>query len=132
MRVVIETPFRAVDNSTKKMYTAYARRAVMDSLARGESPIAFHQWFTKFLDDASEAQRETSIMLSQEWMESAELVAVYADHGVSDGMVQGIQFAAHKGIPLVWRYLFKSSQSKLKAISKRSRKPTQSQSLLPT
>lgn len=111
MRVVIESPYRAVDKSTQKLYTAYARRAVHDSIMRGESPVAFHLWFTRFLDDGLNDERTLGIRLSTEWIDTAERIAVYADHGVSEGMFSGIQHAAQRGIPVEWRYLYKQPKT---------------------
>ena len=112
MRVVIESPFRSVDKSTKTLYTTYSRRAVEHSLAQGESPIAFHLWFTRYLNDDTKDQREQGLKLSLEWIDTAQLIAVYADYGISEGMILGIQHASQKGIPIQWRYLFRRSKSK--------------------
>lgn len=105
-RTIIESPYRAVDSKQQKLYTAYSRRAVGDSIARGEAPIAFHRWYTLFLDDSVDPQRKLGIAMSLRWIETAELLAVYADHGISGGMFQGIQHATQHGIPVEVRYLF--------------------------
>lgn len=107
MRVILESPYRAVDSKQRRLYTAYARRAVLDSLRHGESPIAFHLWFTRFLDDGEQPERDRGIWLSQQWYAIAHKIVVYADHGISDGMIHGIKIAAQLGRPIEHRYILR-------------------------
>lgn len=102
-RVVIESPFSGdvADN------IAYAMECVHDCLKRGEAPYASHLFFTQpgLLDDEDPEQRMLSIRAGLVWGDTAELVAVYADHGISSGMELGIQAAIARGTPVEYRYL---------------------------
>lgn len=69
--VVIESPFAGdvAKNET------YARRALADSLARGEAPLASHLLYTQpgVLDDTDYVQRERGISAGLAWGVKAEV-----------------------------------------------------------
>jgi len=112
-RVVIESPF-AGDVAAN---VAYAERCVLDSLCRGEAPYASHLFFTRpgLLDDLDPAQRELGIEAGLAWGLSAELVAVYVDRDISQGMRLGVgrHLARHK--PVVVRTIERMRPSLLSA-----------------
>lgn len=99
--VIIESPY-AGDVARN---TAYARRAVADSLRRGEAPIASHLLYTQpdVLDDTDPEQRQQGIEAGLAWGKHAELTAVYIDRGTSAGMALGIQRAVAEGRPVDYR-----------------------------
>jgi hypothetical protein len=102
-RVIIESPYAGqIERNVR-----YARLALRDSLLRGEAPYASHLLYTQpgVLRDEMPPERTNGIEAGQAWMEVADLVAVYADHGVTDGMRAGIEAAAKKGVPVVYRTL---------------------------
>ncbi|HZL94050.1 MAG TPA: hypothetical protein VFB99_10415 [Vicinamibacterales bacterium] len=80
---------------------AYARRALADSLRRGEAPFASHLLYPQVLDDADPAQRRRGIDAGLTWGAQADLTAVYVDRGVTDGMRLGIERAQRDGRPVV-------------------------------
>ena len=82
MKVIIESPFAG----DKERNIKYARQCLLDSLMRGESPIAFHLLYTQVLNDDIEQDRVKGIMRSFEWQRSADLIAFYTDYGMSKGM----------------------------------------------
>jgi len=87
--VIIESPYAGnVD-----LNTAYARECMKDSLDRGEAPFAPHLLYTQVLDDKSPAERERGIFAGHEWLRRADLVAVYTDRGISQGILEGIAAA---------------------------------------
>ena len=88
-RVIIESPYGG-DTAANE---AYARRALRDSIERGEAPIASHLLFTQVLDDTDPDQRRKGIRLGLTWAEKGDLTAVYADLGISEGMREGIYHA---------------------------------------
>jgi oligoribonuclease (3'-5' exoribonuclease) len=92
---VIESPY-AGDVAAN---VAYARRCVLDCLSRGEAPCASHLFFTQegLLDDADPVERRLGIEAGFAWGASSQLVAVYVDRGVSDGMRRGIEAALARG-----------------------------------
>lgn len=113
LRVVIESPFgRNVDGS-KCTPAEYARngryldRCIRHSLGLGEAPYASHGFFPKEgrLDDTNIEQRAQGIEAGLAWGEAAELIAVYADHGVTEGMMEGIARHRERGINFTYRYI---------------------------
>lgn len=106
--VIIESPY-AGDVETN---TAYARRAVRDSLARGEAPIASHLLYTQpgVLDDAVPDERAWGISAGLAWRRVADMSVVYADYGVSTGMNYGIDCAKSSGVPVEYRYIGENSK----------------------
>jgi len=81
----------------------YARECLLDSLRRGEAPLASHLLYTQVLDDEVPEDRSLGMSAGFAWNRHAELVAVYADLGVSRGMRTGISIAETHGIPVEHR-----------------------------
>ncbi len=112
-RVVIESPFGRNEDGSKCTPEQYARnaryldRCIRDSLSRNEAPYASHGFFPKEgrLDDTDLEQRKQGIEAGLAWAEAGELVAVYADHGVTEGMVEGIDRHKVNGIEFTYRYI---------------------------
>ena len=100
-RVIIESPY--ADNT--RMYTIYAREAMLDCLNRGEAPFASHLFYTKVLDDTISDERRLGMEAGFAWSTVAELVAVYNDLGISSGMEEGMARAKALGIPVEYRSL---------------------------
>lgn len=90
-RVILESPY-AGDTARN---IDYARRALRDSLMRGEAPIASHLLYTQpgVLDDGAPDERAMGIEAGLAWGAEAEATVVYMDYGVSSGMFQGVQRA---------------------------------------
>ncbi len=84
--VIIESPYAG----NVELHTKYARAALRDSLARGEAPFASHLLYTQVLYDMDPVQRTHSLEAGFAWHLRADLIAVYADMGVSPGMVEGM------------------------------------------
>lgn len=86
---------------------AYARAAVADCLARGESPIASHLLLTQpgILDDGLTEEREKGIEAGLAWYAVADACVVYGDLGVSSGMERGIARAKKLRVPVEARKL---------------------------
>lgn len=111
IRVVIESAFgRNVDGSrcTSAEYARNARyldRCIRDSLERGEAPYASHGFFPApgRLDDTDLTQRAQGIATGQEWARVAALIAVYNDHGITEGMQSSLNLHEARGIPIEFR-----------------------------
>lgn len=104
-RVVVESPYSGYVYRN----VAYARKAVLDCLERGEAPIASHLLFPDILDDSVLVERLTGIAAGHAWIDVADAVVVYADHGVSAGMAAGIECGVLAGKPVEYRYIEKES-----------------------
>lgn len=104
-RVILESPYAAANGHTVAEHEAYARRCMADSLARGEAPLASHLLYTQpgILDDADLDERKRGMEAGFAWTEQADIVAVYTDMGVSQGMAAGEARANKLGIPVVRR-----------------------------
>jgi len=100
-RVIIESPY-AGDVAVN---TAYAQACLLDSLRRGEAPLASHLLYTQVLDDTIKDDRELGITAGIAWGEVADLVAVYTDRGVSPGMKFGIAMHQDRGLTIEYRML---------------------------
>ena len=102
-RVIVESPF--MGNIAANL--AYARRAMADCFRRGEAPFASHALYTQegVLDDDDPAERALGIEAGLCWGALAEATVVYADRGISSGMLQGIHRAEHEGRKVEFRHL---------------------------
>lgn len=100
-RVIIESPFAG----DVQRNVAYAQAALLDSLMRGEAPIASHLLHTQVLDDLSPEQRAQGIDAGLEWMPVAHLAAFYTDLGWSNGMRRALDMANVLGLKTQFRRL---------------------------
>lgn len=93
--VIIESPY-AGDVARNE---EYARRAMADSLSRGEAPLASHLLYTQpgVLDDTNPDERHQGIEAGLAWGKHADLTAVYVDHGITEGMATGMDRAIREG-----------------------------------
>lgn len=101
--VILESPYAG----DVEVNTTYARRALADSLRRGEAPLASHLLYTQpgVLDDTVPAERARGIEAGLAWGEVADATALYLDRGLSRGMVEGIVAAVHSFRPIECRFL---------------------------
>jgi len=99
--VIIESPYGGDVERNK----AYARSCLLDSLRRGEAPIASHLLHTQVLEDMRPDERELGIEAGLAWYRVAEKCVVYEDRGTSGGMITGIRRAKQFGVPVEYRRL---------------------------
>lgn len=104
MRVIIESPF---GGRHRERNIDYARRCLRDSLDRGEAPFASHLLYTQVLDDERVRERRLGLSRAIDWYDSAELIAIYLDHGVTPGMRHGMDYARKIGLDRESRWLDK-------------------------
>ncbi|MCV9907037.1 hypothetical protein OIV19_05305 [Brucella sp. HL-2] len=97
--VIIETPYSGDVESN----TAYARACLLDSLRRGEAPIASHLLHTQVLDDMQPDERTLGIEAGLAWYRVATKCVVYNDRGISGGMKMGIDRAILHGVAVEYR-----------------------------
>jgi len=103
-KVIIESPYAGnIERNVR-----YARSCVMDSLLRGESPLASHLLYTQdgMLNDDIPEQRKIGIGAGLNWLDVAELHVFYIDLGVSDGMREAAKKSQKLGIKVEFRRLY--------------------------
>ena len=102
--VVLESPYAGNIEANVE----YARKCVLDSLKRGEAPIASHLLYTQpgILNDDKPLERQLGINAGLEWTRVADASVVYTDLGISDGMKFGIITAVGAGISVEYRTPF--------------------------
>lgn len=100
-KVIIESPL----SGDFAMHRYYAKLAMRDCIAKGEAPYASHLLYDQvdLLDDRIIEEREQGMEAGFEWGTSADVVAVYEDLGISDGMKRGIGKADQRGLPVAYR-----------------------------
>ncbi|MBO4228155.1 hypothetical protein [Bradyrhizobium neotropicale] len=93
--VIIESPY----NGDVTRNVEYARACVRDALLRGEAPFASHLLYTQpgILRDDIPDERRWGIAAGLAWGAVADATVVYTDLGISSGMIEGINHAAHFG-----------------------------------
>lgn len=105
-RVVIESPYRNHgDPEQRRLYGAYLDACLKDCYDRGEAPIASHAIGPRVLNDNDPDDRELGMAAGFAWTAVADLVAVYADLGVSPGMEKGIKQGILHGVQIESRML---------------------------
>lgn len=106
-RVVIESPYSGPTPEAIARNVEYARACVRDSLLRGEAPIASHLLHTQpgILSDQTPSERAMGIEAGLTWTRVADLVAVYADLGISRGMMEGVKRATRDEVRVEYRRL---------------------------
>jgi len=92
--VILESPYAG----NVELHLAYARRCLLDSLRRGEAPIAFHLLYTQVLDDTVPDERHLGMMAGWAWRRSAHAGVFYIDHGMSPGMRSALTMYEDEGI----------------------------------
>lgn len=99
-RVILESPYAGdIERNVE-----YARRAVRDSLMRGESPIASHLLYTQpgILRDEIPGERWHGISAGLAWRQVADATVVYCDYGIGPGMKHAIDSCDHE---IEFRYI---------------------------
>jgi hypothetical protein len=107
--VIIESPFKGETTDQEAEHLVYARRALRDSLNRGEAPFASHLLYTQVLDDSVPEERKLGMEAGWAWQSACRtvrpvvggnsvpmttIIAVYADYGVSSGMGKALERAS--------------------------------------
>lgn len=123
--VIIESPLGSRVDGTKldlsspeglaefERNQAYARRAMLDSLRRGEAPFASHVLYPLVLSDAKPEERKLGMAAGFAWAEVLTTETdpgnrrpwrvVYVDYGTTPGMQEGIERARALGQRIEYR-----------------------------
>lgn len=99
--VVIESPYAGdVDANL-----AYLDKAILDCLARGESPYASHKMLTTALDDDIPDQRALGISAGLAFRRMVQGRVFYCDRGWSSGMRAALDLYLSEGLSWELRFL---------------------------
>ena len=98
---IIESPY----SGDVPLHTAYAHKCLRHSINLGETPSASPHLYTQVLDDTIPQDRNLGLTLGFTYYHHASLCAVYIDHGISNGMHEGIRAAERLGVPVIYRKL---------------------------
>lgn len=125
--VIIESPYAGPTPEAVAANVAYARACLLDSLLRGEAPIASHLLYTQVLDDTVPVQRALGIAAGLAWRKAVAfqppdrmemiltgvsmteftpvLPAFYVNRGMSHGMLAAAALYQNEGIEYETRRL---------------------------
>lgn len=95
-RVYIASPCRG----QREVNIRYLKMAMLDSLARGEAPYAPHAYLPFMLDDNKPIERAKGLDIGLTFLGTCSLLALYADHGISEGMQGEMDYAKARKIPI--------------------------------
>jgi hypothetical protein len=123
--VIIESPFAGATPALLAQNKEYLRLCILDSLNRGEAPFASHRMYTDALDDNVPEQRKLGMEAGRCWTNSADLVAVYTDLGMSPGMRAGVAFAKEAMIDIEERQLGQARIPPICQVCQQLTKPNQ-------
>ena len=106
-RVYIASPFRADTPDDRDRHRLYLFDACEDATSLGDAWVAPHASYTPHLDDRDPAQREQGLRMGLAWIAPGviDVLLVYADLGISEGMAAEIALAESARIPVVTRSL---------------------------
>jgi hypothetical protein len=105
--VIIESPYAGDIEKNLR----YLRLAMRDCLHRGEAPYASHALYTQegVLRDEVPEERKLGIEAGFVWRKVAKKTVVYADYGITPGMLYGINHATDQGHEVEYRYILPKS-----------------------
>jgi hypothetical protein len=101
-RVYVASPFNAGTVEGIRQNILYGRLAMLDSLARGEAPYLSHLLYTQVWAETPEL-RTKGLEAGQVYRRAADLVAIYADLGITEGMRFAMSGAEIAGQPVELR-----------------------------
>lgn len=101
--VLVLSPFMAEDPASAKKMVRYATRCIQDCLARHEAPISTNLFFYDTLNFKVSIDHDVGLQSMLSWVKSADLIAVYIDHEVTQAMQLVINTAQMKSKKLEYR-----------------------------
>lgn len=81
-RVLLLSPYKG----NIRLNVAYAQRAMIDCVKRGEAPFASHLLYPQALRDSDPLQRAKGFECEAAWAYAADAFVIYTDLGISSGM----------------------------------------------
>lgn len=93
------SPYRGKTEEALQTNVQAAKQYCRYALTLGYSPICPHLFFTQFLDDTKDTERELGLSLGKRCIDFADVFFVFlnADRTISEGMQGEIEYAQSKG-----------------------------------
>lgn len=108
---IVESPFHSEDNNLRLRNLHYAKASLLDSLSRGESPIAFHLLYPLVLNEYNPDDRVRGLIISHQWISSADQVVFYLDYGMTSGMVRARKVALEHKVSITERRILHADEA---------------------
>lgn len=105
--VIIESPYSSEDVVKIQRHVNYAKLCMLDSIHKGEAPLCGHLMYPQVLDDRIPLDHDLGYASHLAWLAVSDLVAIYADYGISPGMQAAINTAKLKLVKVEYRLLGK-------------------------
>lgn len=87
-------------------YDNYLAHCIKDSLSRNEAPYAPHAFLHKYLSDTTRDTRQRALDIGLKYLVVCQLLAIYSDYGISEGMQNEMDYAKANNVPINIRKLF--------------------------
>lgn len=106
MRLVyLASPWRAASAAQQAAHKAYLAECMLDSISRGEAPLAPHAMLPIVLQDDIFVHRQRAMLIGRAWLAKADSLAAYCDLGISAGMQEEIDAARLAGTAVQLRQI---------------------------
>jgi hypothetical protein len=100
VRVYIASPYHT--NTQRDTFDRYLLQCLDDSISKGEAPYAPHIYLPqcKLCNDNDKESRNRGLEIGRKFLVICQLVAVYKDFGISEGMQGEMDYAKSLKIPI--------------------------------
>jgi hypothetical protein len=105
--VYVASPCRHPTKEGHLINLDYAREALKDAVVgRGEVAVAPHLLYTQILNDMNPAEAALGMRIGLRLLSQCDILAVYQDRGITDGMKREIELAQFFGINIQFRNIY--------------------------
>lgn len=104
--VVVISPFMVEDASKRDLFYRYAKRCAQDSMRRNEAPLVSHVFYYDMLGYSTVGlERDMGFNAQLSWIRKCDLVVVYSDYGMTQGMKAAVDYAKFKNKKIEFRVI---------------------------
>lgn len=80
-----------------------AQKYCREVLFQGHMPLAPHIYYTNFLEDNNEVERQLGMYMGLKWLAECDEMWVFNQNGISKGMQAEIDVATQLNIPIKYK-----------------------------
>lgn len=84
--VLVVTPYTTEDVALLPRQLVYAKACVQDSLSKHEAPYNGPLLYSQVINDRQNLEHDAGMLSTLSWMKTCDLIAVYADYGITHNM----------------------------------------------